>query len=280
MVVLTETDGLTALTADTGAVVWTRPLSGRMTGMRVDGDRLVVTLRQNSVSNKAWPQLAWFDLAAGTPRGEALLELEDQPDWHVGPFFTVGDAWWTLIGRPGAKPQRDLAVLVPTGDAPPQPWSDPNWGDWLASPPQERRIVQTILPGWQPIASGKNAFSAPTEPVREQRPVLMAKLSKASEQIRFVRTVKIGSGESPSLHLRVGHQAGQKWQLEVRIGGRSVLNEPVTDESAPNGWLDTHVSLFPFAGQTVTLQLIQKNLDGKSTEGLWREIRLTGCETP
>ncbi len=280
LAVLAETDRLTGLAVETGNVVWTRPLTGRMTGTRIDGDQLVMAIQRDSTNNKAWPQLAWFDLATGKPHGEAQLELEDQSDWDVGPFFTIGDAWWTLIGRPGNKPQRDLALLVPTRDHSPQPWADSAWDGWISVLPNERRMVQSLLPGWQPLVTGRNVFTAPNESIRDQRQVLVAKLTRANEHIRFVRTVKVPDQGTPGLHLRVGHQPGQRWQLELRVGGRTILSEPVTDESAPNGWLDTHVSLFPFAGQAVTLQILQKNLDTKPVEALWREARLTGFAEP
>lgn len=280
LVVLSTSTELTGLSPMTGAVVWQRSIPDRMTGLRVDGDQFVIAIQRESANKKAWPQLAWFDLATGVPRGEAQLELDDQNDWQLGPFFTVGETWWTLIGRPGTKPQRDLARLLPVGEPAPQPWSDPQWDNWLTPGMNERRTVQSVLPGWQPLSFTPNAFAVPASPVRDQQPVLIAKSAKAAEPVRFLRTIKVGDNPAAGLQVRVGHQSGQRWQLEVRVGNRVLLSEPVTDETAPNGWLEKSVPLATFAGQAVTLQLLQANLDNKPIEGLWHEVRIIGGENP
>ncbi len=278
--VLALQNGLCGLSPATGDVLWSQPVTGRMTAMQIVDSQMVVAIQRESTGNKFWPQLAWFDLATGTPRGEAQIDVEHHPEWRCGPLFSVGSNWWTLISNSGNKPQRDLALLVPDTELSPQQWSDPHWDGWVSTTPGERRLVQSVLPGWQPIVAARNVFTAPAEPVREQRPVLIAKIGKANEPVRFVRTVTVPKTGTPSLQLRVGHQPGQRWQLEVRIGSRTVLSESVTDESAPSGWISTRVALFPFAGQAVTIQLSQKNMDEKAVEGLWREAILTGFGDP
>lgn len=280
LVVLATSEAVTGVSPITGDVVWKRTLPDRMTGLRVDGNQFVVAIQRESTNKKAWPQMAWFDLATGRPRGEAQLDLDDQTDWQLGPFFTVGETWWTLVGRPGAKPQRDLARLLPASDQTPQPWADPQWDSWLTPGMNERRTVQAVMPGWQPLSFTRNAFAVPASPVRDQQPVLIAKSAKAAEPVRFVRTIKVGDNPAAALQLRVGHQPGQRWQLEVRMGNRVLLSDPVTDETAPNGWLEKSVPLTSFAGQTVTLQVLQTNLDNKPIEGLWHDVRIIGGEIP
>ncbi len=280
IVVLAEQPGLLGVNPATGEVVWERSLPGRMTAHQIDGTKLVVMVERESTGNKAWPQLAWFDLATGSPRGEGQIDVEDHPEWRSGPFFSVGPNWWTLIGNVGNKPQRDLALLVPLSDASPENATDPAWDEWHSTFPSERRAVQSILPGWQPLVAARNVFTTPAEPVRDQRSVLVAKLQRPTDQVRLVRTVTVPKTGTPSLQLRMGHQAGQRWQVEVRVGTRTVLSESVTDESAPNGWLDTRMALFPFAGQTVSLQIVCRNLDAKPGDVLWREAKLTGFENP
>ncbi len=278
--VVAESDGLIGLSSTTGDLVWSRPLAHRLTAHQVVGSQLIVAIEREAAGNKTWPQLVQLDIATGSLVAEVQLDVEEHADWRCGPLFAVGANWWTLIGKDGNKPQRDLAMLVPHSEAAPQIAVDPTWDDWISAQPGDRRLVQAILPGWQPIAPARNVLSIPAEPVRDQRPVLVAKLNRTNDQIRLIRTVAIPKTGMAELQLRVGHQPGQSWQLEVRIGARTVLSEPVTDDTAPNGWLDTRVALIPFAGQTVTLQLAQKNLDTKPVEGLWREARLSGLENP
>lgn len=280
IIVLAEQPGLTALDAETGDILWSRPLPGRMTAHEVRGSKLVVTIERESMSNKVWPQMAWFEITTGAALGEAQIDVEDHADWRCGPFFSAGSKWWALIGNVGNKPQRDLAMLVPISDASPAHAIDPGWGNWLSVLPSERRMVQSVLPGWQPVVAARNVLSAPAEPVRDQRPVLVGKLQRATDQIRLVRTITVPKTGTPSLQLRVGHQPGQRWQVEVRVGTRTILSEAVTDESAPNGWLNTGAALFPFAGQTVAVQIVARNLEAKPVEVLWREAKLTGIENP
>ena len=92
-----------------------------------------------------------------------------------------------------------------------------------------------------------------------------------------VLTRKATLGATPRLRVEVGADAGRAWALDVHVGNQRPLTRIVQAKSGDREWQTVEVDLTAFAGQTVTIRLIQRVLLGPEYapgNAYWRNLRL------
>ncbi|MCA9116687.1 MAG: hypothetical protein KDA79_16515, partial [Planctomycetaceae bacterium] len=72
------------------------------------------------------------------------------------------------------------------------------------------------------------------------------------------------------LRLAVGHAENSEWQLRVRAGGATLLEQKIDEQSAPEGWLEQTVEIGRFAGQSILLEVEAEPLKGQRSAFLHR----------
>ena len=86
---------------------------------------------------------------------------------------------------------------------------------------------------------------------------------------------------APRLRIEVGADRGRAWALDVHVENTRVLTRTVLANSEEREWQTVDVDLKAFAGQTVTIRLIQRVLLGPELaagNAYWRNLRLDGIQ--
>jgi ADP-ribosylglycohydrolase len=82
---------------------------------------------------------------------------------------------------------------------------------------------------------------------------------------------------APRLRVDVGVDGGRAWALDLHVGNGRLLTRTVQAKSADREWQTVDADLKAFAGQTVTIRLIQRVLLGPEYapgNAYWRNLRL------
>jgi ADP-ribosylglycohydrolase len=82
---------------------------------------------------------------------------------------------------------------------------------------------------------------------------------------------------APRLRVDVGADGGRAWALDLHVENRQLLTRTVQARSADREWQTVDADLKAFAGQTVTIRLIQRVLLGPEYapgNAYWRNLRL------
>ena len=88
---------------------------------------------------------------------------------------------------------------------------------------------------------------------------------------------KTALGAAPRLRVEVGADRGRAWALDVHVENTRLLTRTVQAKSEEREWQTVDVDLRAFAGQTVTIRLIQRVLLGPDLapgNAYWRSLRL------
>jgi hypothetical protein len=86
-------------------------------------------------------------------------------------------------------------------------------------------------------------------------------------------------GAAPRLRVEVGADRGRAWALDLHVENTRLLTRTVQGKSDEREWQTVDVDLKAFAGQTVTIRLIQRVLLGPELapgNAYWRNLRLDG----
>ena len=81
---------------------------------------------------------------------------------------------------------------------------------------------------------------------------------------------------APRLRVDVGVDGGRAWALDLHVENRQLLTRTVQARSGDREWQTVDVDLKAFAGQTVTIRLIQRVLLGPEYapgNAYWRNLR-------
>jgi outer membrane protein assembly factor BamB len=274
-VLLADSSRIAGLDRQTGATAWEQPIDKRLTALGVSGGHLVCASELPFKGNRGWLNLIWIDLASGEIVAETPVDADQREDWRFGPLFAVDEQVWAFSGQSWRDPHRDLVALTPIAGSGAGPWHDPLLGAWQSpTSADERRAAQTVLPGWCPIGPQRDALSVASNEVRGRTPVLVSRVKKG-DALQFLRHLAVPKDGAASLRVRVGHQPGQRWRLEVRVDSQMVVDQNVEEASSTDGWVEHVVPLGTHAGRTVLVQVAQRNSPDQSAEGLWHQLALT-----
>ena len=141
------------------------------------------------------------------------------------------------------------------------------------NPAEFPSLIAEVLPGFTTNASGElgigllnNHFGRDsvlrTHPVSRDAPcVLTQKLTPPA-------------GKKTTLLLDVAHDPRGDWRLVIRGNGERLADEMISKETCTNGWRKLTVDLTKFAGQELTLGLVNQANDWSYEFGYWGSARL------
>ena len=112
--------GLIALDTATGEVAWQRSVDFRLEAIAWDPQTVTFAQRQTATNNRSKPVLVWLDLQTGEEQCESLIEVADREEFQLGPLFTAGGRWWSLVGQTWKDPKRELHEFIPLAAIPPK----------------------------------------------------------------------------------------------------------------------------------------------------------------
>ena len=126
--------------------------------------------------------------------------------------------------------------------------------------------ISTVVPGWFPVADYRERLVLHPGDIRGETFLLVSKIDN-HHPLQFTNHANLAAGRKHTLRLRVGNQPGQKWKLTIRALNRSFCwnRKSKTQAARMDGGMST-VDLSSFAGQTISLRLIQSSINSAAAE--------------
>ena len=112
-----------------------------------------------------------------------------------------------------------------------------------------------LLDEWQ---GRENVFV--THPLMQEVPCVLSK------------KIKVQEGKENRRSLVVGHHPKGNWDLVIRVNSREILRKTVGRNSAKDGWMTLEVDLSNYAGQTVSLELLNQPTGWRWEAAYWTQL--------
>jgi outer membrane protein assembly factor BamB len=280
---IAETDaGFTALDAASGKPLWqhdvekTQDVDKRLDAVLCGGSGGLLYTKLEPVPNEnnARPALVWVDLEDGRATSKTLLETLKHEKPKFGPLIVQGERLFAFFGRGEQDPNRDIVELTRKGDATLLPKSATGLDPWNRSTdPALRAAAAQTFPRWTLIGGRVDAQTGIQAEWQQEKRVLNT-LSNPGRPLKLVRRVAIPEGGNPKLQLRVANDPGGKWKLDVRAGGRSLLEQTIDQQFTGGAWKDLEVDLKPFHGQHIWLLVRQIDEGGSQPYAKWKWLQI------
>ncbi len=126
--------------------------------------------------------------------------------------------------------------------------------DWMA-----KDCGAEMSPGIRDVLGKKNVLV--THPLSDTMPCILG------------QRVDVPPDKKTTLRLVVGHHPEGDWLLRV-TAYRELLRQVIGKEAAPDGWTSIDVDLSEYAGQIVTIQLINASNGGPNAAAYWAKIAI------
>jgi len=126
--------------------------------------------------------------------------------------------------------------------------------DWMA-----KDCGAEMSPGIRDVLGKKDVLV--THPLSETMPCILG------------QRVDVPPDKKTTLRLVVGHHPEGDWLLRV-TAFRELLRKVIGKETAPDGWTSIDVDLSEYAGQIVTIQLINASNGGPNEAAYWAKIAI------
>ncbi len=131
--------------------------------------------------------------------------------------------------------------------------------------------VEQVLPGWKVSKCGKDMEPGIRSEYRERKNVLMTHPLNREVPCVLSRTVNVPSGQS-TLRLVVTHDTHGDWLLVAKVNGKQLLKKRIGARSVTDGWLPVDLDLSDWAGQSVTVELLNQADGWQNEAAYWAEI--------
>jgi hypothetical protein len=281
--VIETADGFVGLNATDGDVLWHRDvdnlLEARLCGANgaTDGmaGQFIYARRDALAGGQSRPVLVWLDLRTG--RDVAVCPLPELMGREavVGPLVVKGDRTWLFSGEHTQDTRRRIAEVVPRGERLSEINEETALLFYLPDLPGSadaalRSDVAAAI-GWTLLASQSDQRTA-WQPKWQNEPDVALTLATPGRPVRLLRQVAVPAKGPARLAIQVGHEPGERWELEIAAAGKSLLRSEVSAKTASGGWLRREIDLAAFAGQTVWLSASAGALDGKPAHPAWRKL--------
>jgi hypothetical protein len=277
--------GLAGFDQWTGTIQWRHADPDMLHGILCGADRLVYSrvLEYSSDGNVC---LVWLDPRTGEEISYSLLDSLAGDAVRFGPLVENGDHIWGFFGRGFKEAARELVELVPDSSFPPAGPLHPNrlaqWVDDVL--PRSFAHTAMVLPEWVLTTTqnfpGKDKGVEWLPEFRGERFVIKTRLGN-NRPVHFTREIHLKPKEQPTLQLRVGHEAGKSWTVNVNLGNQLLLEQIVDDVTAPDGWLEQNIDLKAWAGSTVWISVTQAGTKDKEPgDAFWKSLEIQGQPSP
>lgn len=132
--------------------------------------------------------------------------------------------------------------------------------------------LEKVLPGWTLSHCGPDMDPGRRAEYRGRKNVFLTHPLGREIGCVLSKTVAVPAGKKTSLRIVVANDDRGDWTLVVQAGGKTLLTQPINQETTQGGWAVVEVDLSGLAGQEVKLELANQ-ADGWSWEaGYWAEI--------
>jgi outer membrane protein assembly factor BamB len=266
--------GLTGLDIATGKITWHTPVQNLLEAMAMD-DRTIVCARRGRAATPAHrPCLVWLETVSGREIAQTQIEVAEKEEWQLGPLFQAGGKTWFLGGAGWKDHRRELLELSAVTASPPAPFENATLRHWAPElTDAERSAFASVVPTWWPVAESRSRWQFAPGDVRGESRCLISRTGENQQPTWLASRLDVPAG-TPSLHLRVANQPGQRWRLLVRIDEQEAAERILDDVSTNGHWQNVEVDLTPFAGRSVFAAAIHAPVDGQPSEALWKRIEV------
>ena len=132
--------------------------------------------------------------------------------------------------------------------------------------------VSEFAPGWMVKNCGAEMSPGIRDELGKKSVLVTHPLSETMPCV-LGRRVDILPDKKTTLHLVVGHHPEGDWLLRV-TADRELLRKVIGKETAPDGWTSIDVDLSGYAGQIITLQLINAANGWSYEAAYWAKIEI------
>lgn len=135
-----------------------------------------------------------------------------------------------------------------------------------------------FAPGWMAKDCGTTPAGSdlPSPGIHDelgQKNVLVTYPLSANEYCVLGRRLDVLPDKKTVLHLVVGHHPEGEWTLSV-TADHELVHKVIGKETAPDGWTNVDIDLSSYAGQIITVQLINAAHGTANSAGYWAKIEL------
>jgi hypothetical protein len=135
-----------------------------------------------------------------------------------------------------------------------------------------------FAPGWmaKDCGSAPAGSGLPSPGIRDElgkKNVLVSYPLSATEPCVMGRRVDVLPDKKAMLHLVVGHHPEGEWTLSV-TADHELVHKVIGKETAPDGWTNVDIDLSGYAGQIITIQLINAAHGNANSAGYWAKIEM------
>lgn len=132
--------------------------------------------------------------------------------------------------------------------------------------------LKKFAPGWMAKDCGSD-MSPGIQDVGGKKGVLVTHPLSETQPCVIGRRVDVLPDKKTMLHLVVGHHPEGDWVLSV-TADRELVRKVIGKETAPDGWVSVDVDLSEYAGQIVTIQLINAANGWSYEAAYWAKIEI------
>ena len=201
----------------------------------------------------------WFVIPEQDPSPDAFV-----PSWQAGP--AAGERF---TAEEMAKVK--FPIKLPDASA-------------LDDPDPTRRVqkaLDALWPGWKTSANGADMRPGYHESFETTKGQIYGSVlthpPAKGQAVTLSRTLKVPEG-NPKLHFAVANSPKGDFRLVVRINGADVLATLIENpkEGDRHGYLRSYdMSLEPWAGKDVTIELVNEPTGWKCEAAVWHDLRIT-----
>ena len=138
-------------------------------------------------------------------------------------------------------------------------------------------LLAQAAPGFTCAASGNDGVALLPE-FEGRRVVVRTHPLSGSEPCRLDGRFQLPADRTSRLELVVARHPRGDWRLVVRVGDEVLLDTPVDEDTAPDGWLERSLDLAPWAGQVVDVRLENHATGWFYEYGYWGRVAVVLAE--
>ena len=142
-----------------------------------------------------------------------------------------------------------------------------------SNPAEFSSLIAEVLPGFTTTAVGEGGIALLNNHFGRESVLRTHPISRDAPCV-LTQKLTPPAGKKTTLILDVAHDPRGDWRLVVRGNGERLADEMVSKETSTNGWRTLKIDLSKFAGQELTLGLVNQANDWAFEFGYWGAARL------